>query len=140
MQFATQYLDRCRFVYRDSDSDDVKVCYQLIMPITFNASDDHQKWRGAFRGPFIIKTFAAHLSAIDGYMPVSDYCDKPRNAVGALGLDDDSVCVLYPAHLSTIDGCVQISYFHGAHIYNANGAVALVAASVRVLYCTTGFF
>jgi hypothetical protein len=146
VQFATQYLDRCRFIYRDCDSDDEKVCYQLIMLVTLNASDDSQKWRGAFRGPFVIKTFAAHLSAIDGYIQVSDLCDKPpSNAVGSSGLTAGLVCVLYPAHLSTIDGCVQTSDLYGTTTSNATpsnaiGALSLAAASVCVLYCATGFF
>ena len=48
---------------------------------------------------FIIQTFAAHLSAIDGFARVSDLHDKPfANAAGALGLAAASVCALYCTH------------------------------------------
>jgi hypothetical protein len=56
-----------------------------------------QKWRCLFRSPFILQTFAAHLSAIEGSQKVLDLhdSDKPTTtARGALGLSVASVSFL----------------------------------------------
>lgn len=57
-------------------------------------SNNPQKWRGLFRGPFFLQTFAAHLSAIDGAARIPDLHDKPSppGPVGAIGLAAASVC------------------------------------------------
>ena len=94
MQFAAQYLNQYRFLYRDSDGEQ-KVCHHNADH--HNVSNDPQKWKGLFGGPFIIKTFAAHLSAIDGCIQVPDLQDTPYtdlNVVGALGMAAASVCAL----------------------------------------------
>ena len=70
----------------------------VVTPTALNVSNDSQKWRGLFGGPFVIKTFAAHLSAIDGcvHVPGLHDSDTPTsNAVGALGLAAASVSALY---------------------------------------------
>jgi hypothetical protein len=92
MEFATEYLEQLRFLYRDTDGNK-KVCHHDTNCL--NASNDSQ--RGLFGGPFVIKTFATHLSAIDGCQQVSDLhdSDEPHlKAVGALGLAAASVCAL----------------------------------------------
>ena len=50
---------------------------------------------GLFCGPFVLQTFAAHLSAIDRSVQVPDLLDisfANANGVGALGLAAASVC------------------------------------------------
>ena len=72
----------------------------VITLTALNVSNDSQNWRGLFGGPFVIKTFAAHLLAIDGCVHVSDLHDSDTptfNAVGALGLAAASVSALYYA-------------------------------------------
>lgn len=98
--FAKQYLEGYRFLYRDSNNDDKKVChYDTNCPYPPYASNDSQNWRGRFGGPFVLQAFAAHLSAIDGSARVPNLHDKPTpNAVGALGLAAASVSALYHAH------------------------------------------
>jgi hypothetical protein len=67
-----------------------------LIPLT--SSNDSQKWKGLFRSPFVLQTFAAHLSAIDGCVRVPNLHDTPSpNAGGALGLAAASVCILYYA-------------------------------------------
>jgi len=97
MRFATQYLEQFRFLYRDSDDEDNGVCHSAV-DHSCNVSNDSQKWKGRFGGPFILQTFAAHLSAIDGHKQIPDLHDRPSpNAVGALGLAAASVSDLYCA-------------------------------------------
>lgn len=60
-----------------------------------------QKWKGLFRGPFILQTFAAHLTAIEGSQKILGLHDpdKPTPAaIGALGLAAASVSGIFHAH------------------------------------------
>jgi len=78
VEFAKYHLENLRFLYRKADG------------------DDNKKWKGTFRGAFVLQTFAVHLSAIDGSACVPNLHDEPSpNAVGALGVAAASVeCVL----------------------------------------------
>jgi hypothetical protein len=94
VEFANYYLKDLRFLYKDADDDNKKVCHADLVIV--HVSDDSQKWRGLFRGPFVLQTFAAHLSAIEGSVCVPNLHDKPSpNAVGALGLAAASVRAFY---------------------------------------------
>ena len=57
-----------------------------------------QKWRGPFRGDFIVQTFAAHLTAAEGAKKIPGLHD-PDIAIpvpiGALGLACASVSVIH---------------------------------------------
>lgn len=59
-------------------------------------SNDSQEWRGLFRGPFVLQTFAAHFSCIDGAVRIPSLHgnDKPGRANGGLGLAAASVCAV----------------------------------------------
>jgi hypothetical protein len=99
VKFAKECLERYRFLYRDADDNNKKVCHHdadrpFALIIVY--ANDSQTWRGLFCGPFVLQAFAAHLSAIDGSARVPNLHDTPSpNAVGALGLAAASVCVLY---------------------------------------------
>ncbi|KAI0248045.1 hypothetical protein BJV78DRAFT_850438 [Lactifluus subvellereus] len=67
-EFATYYLEHLRFVYENSDGDDPK------------------KFTGAFLGPFILQTFAAHLTAIKGARNLSSLNDPGNAPCGGLAL------------------------------------------------------
>ena len=100
------------------------VIMMLIALIVVHASNDPQKWRGLFYGPFVLQVFAAHLTAIDSSVQVPNLHNKPSTkagtkagtkgptkAVGALGLPTASVCTSYRAgRISLIinrwSGCV----------------------------------
>ncbi|KAM6503850.1 hypothetical protein JOM56_000793 [Amanita muscaria] len=76
VEFATCYLEDLRFLYKDSDHDDKK------------------KWKGLFRNPFVVRTFAAHLGAIEGSVKVPGLHDLDKRTpamVGGLGLAAASV-------------------------------------------------
>jgi hypothetical protein len=69
--------------------------------LPLHASDDFQKWKGAFRGTFVLQAFATHLSIINGSVRVANLHNKPPanlNAFGALCLAAASVSALYCAH------------------------------------------
>jgi hypothetical protein len=69
--------------------------YVMLNTLSLYISNDSQKWKGLFRGPFILQTFAAHLSAIEGSVNVPGLHDKPAPAaVGALGMAAASVCII----------------------------------------------
>jgi hypothetical protein len=94
VEFANYYLKDLRFLYEDTNDDNKKVRHTDL--VIGHTSDDSQKWRGLFRGPFVLQTFAAHLSAIDGSTRVPGLHDKHSpNAVGALGLAAASVHAFY---------------------------------------------
>ncbi|KAH9023765.1 hypothetical protein EDB85DRAFT_1894623 [Lactarius pseudohatsudake] len=70
-KFASYYLEDLRFLYEDTDHEDKK------------------KWKGLFRSPFILQTFAAHLGAIEGSQKVPDLHEPNAPTplpIGALGL------------------------------------------------------
>ncbi|KAH8979504.1 hypothetical protein EDB86DRAFT_2814567 [Lactarius hatsudake] len=75
MKFAKNHLNSLRFLYKDSGHDDKK------------------KWKGLFRSPLVLQTFAAHLTAIKGSVRVSGLHDHQSTptAVGGLGLAAASV-------------------------------------------------
>ncbi|KAI0284419.1 hypothetical protein BC826DRAFT_158259 [Russula brevipes] len=75
-EFMKRYLEGGKFLYEESNGKDKK------------------KWKGLFRGPFVLQTFATHLAAIEGSVPVMilDPHGKPTTAaVGGLGLAAASV-------------------------------------------------
>lgn len=99
MEFAKYYLKDLRFLYTDTDDDDKKV--RDLNTIVVYISNDSQHWKGVFRGPFILQTFAAHLSALNGSVKVPGLHDKPSPpAVGALGMAAASVRVVTHTALS----------------------------------------
>ncbi|KAM6497209.1 hypothetical protein JOM56_007682 [Amanita muscaria] len=56
--------------------------------------DDKKKWKGLFRNPFVVRTFAAHLGAIEGSVKVPGLHDLDKRTpamVGGLGLAAASV-------------------------------------------------
>ena len=71
--------------------------YAALISLVVHTSNNSQKWKGLFRSSFVLQTFAAHLSAIDGYVQVpGDLHDKPSpHAAGALGLAAASVCTFH---------------------------------------------
>jgi hypothetical protein len=96
VEFAKYYLKDLCFLYTDTDHDDKKVCNPNT--IVVHISNDSQQWKGVFCGPFILQTFAAHLSALDSSVKVPGLHDKPSPpAVGGLGMADASVRVVYCA-------------------------------------------
>ena len=53
-----------------------------------------QKWKGLFHSPFVLQTFAAHLTAIEGSMRVPNLHDANKatpTVIGGLGLSAASV-------------------------------------------------
>ncbi|KAF8532035.1 hypothetical protein JB92DRAFT_1796679 [Gautieria morchelliformis] len=81
-EFCKYYLDRLRFLYEDSDH------------------AKKSKWRGLFRNPFVLQTFAAHLTAIEGCKAIPGLHDDAKladAATGALGLSAAAVSVIYYA-------------------------------------------
>ncbi|KAH9166464.1 hypothetical protein EDB89DRAFT_1910690 [Lactarius sanguifluus] len=69
--FASFYLEDLRFLYEDTDD------------------EDKTKWKGLFRSPFILQTFAAHLGAIESSQKVPDLHGPNTPTplpIGALGL------------------------------------------------------
>jgi hypothetical protein len=69
--------------------------YVMLNTISLYTSNDSQKWKGLFCGPFILQTVAAHLLAIEGSVNVPGLHEKPAPAaVGALGLASASVCII----------------------------------------------
>ncbi|KAH9010534.1 hypothetical protein EDB85DRAFT_2161179 [Lactarius pseudohatsudake] len=70
-EFASFYLEDLRFLYEDTDD------------------EDKTKWKGLFRSPFILQTFAAHLGAIESSQKVPDLHGPNTPTplpIGALGL------------------------------------------------------
>jgi len=93
--FAKEYLEGLRFLYKDAVGDNNKVCASQL-PLSYVGFNNtmSQKWKGLFRSPFVLQTFAAHLTAIEGSTRVPDLhdTDKPTPAViGGLGLSAASV-------------------------------------------------
>ncbi|KAF8483697.1 hypothetical protein DFH94DRAFT_723573 [Russula ochroleuca] len=75
-EFAKYYLEDLRFLYKDSDRKDKK------------------KWRGHFRNPLVVKTFAAHLTATEGAKDIPGLHDTDEETpapIGALALACASV-------------------------------------------------
>lgn len=59
-----------------------------------NNNNSYQNWKGLFRGPLILQTFAAHLGAIEGSVKVPDIHgpDTPTPVMaGGLGMAAASV-------------------------------------------------
>ncbi|KAF8230824.1 hypothetical protein L208DRAFT_1399990 [Tricholoma matsutake] len=65
-EFAVQYLKHLRFLYHKADGDDAK------------------KFKGAFRGPFILQTFASHLTTVKGAQKIHGIDDS--QPYGALAI------------------------------------------------------
>ncbi|KAF8218848.1 hypothetical protein L208DRAFT_1419320 [Tricholoma matsutake] len=65
-EFAAQYLEHLRFLYHKADGDDAK------------------KFKGAFHGPFILQTFASHLTAVKGAQKIHGIDDS--QPYGALAI------------------------------------------------------
>ncbi|KAF8508180.1 hypothetical protein JB92DRAFT_2954585 [Gautieria morchelliformis] len=81
-EFCKYYLNRLRFLYEDSDH------------------AKKSKWRGLFCNPFVLQTFAAHLTAIEGCKAIPGLHDDAKladAATGALGLSAAAVSVIYYA-------------------------------------------
>jgi hypothetical protein len=58
-------------------------------------SNGLKNWKGLFRGAFVLQTFSAHLSAIDGAAQVPNLHAKPSpHPAGALAMAAASVCTL----------------------------------------------
>lgn len=95
IDFAKSYLEDLRFLYKDSNDVDKKVCDSEHDPSHLSITYDvYQKWKGLFRSPFVLQTFAAHLGAIEGSVKVPDLhgLDKPTPVMaGGLGLAAASV-------------------------------------------------
>jgi hypothetical protein len=94
VEFAKFYLDGLRFLYEDADGDNQKVCNAKSLAV--HISNDSQNWRGLFRSPLILKTFAAHLSCTDGakQIPGLHTDNESPRANGGLGLSVASVCAI----------------------------------------------
>ena len=99
VKFANFWLEGLRFLYRDTNDEDKKVRHTDHPCSIVHVSNNFQKWQGLFHGPFILRVFTTHLSAINGFMQVPvDLHDKPSpNAVGALGLAAASVRAFHTA-------------------------------------------
>jgi hypothetical protein len=99
VKFAKYYLKDLHFLYTDTDDDNKKV--RDPNTIVVYISNDSQHWKGVFRGPFILQTFAAHLSTLNGLVKVPGLHDKPSPpAVGGLGMAAASVHVVTHTVLS----------------------------------------
>lgn len=93
VEFAKYYLEDLHFLYKDFEHENKKV-RDPEMPTSHLMVNYSQKWKGLFRGPFVLQTFAAHLTAIEGSAKVPGLhdVDKPTLAmVGGLGLAAASV-------------------------------------------------
>jgi hypothetical protein len=103
VEFAKYYLEDYRFLYEDAEDDNQKVCNAKYLATYI--SNDSQNWRGLFRSPLILKTFAAHFSCTDGTDQNLYTDDKSSRANGALGLSAASVRAIRCAYdiILTID-------------------------------------
>ena len=92
VEFAEYFLKDLRFLYKDTQDKDNKVVIRTREPLN-NIMKPFQSWKGLFRSPFILQTFASHLAAIEGSANVPGlHDDKPNPAmVGGLGLAAASV-------------------------------------------------
>jgi hypothetical protein len=97
VEFAKYYLEDLRFSYQVSKHDDKKVCDpECSLFICLIITYYFQKWKGLFCSPFVLQTFAAHLTAIEASMRIPDLHNKPTTvAVGGLGLATASVHTVY---------------------------------------------
>ena len=88
--FARQGLENIKFLYSDTTADDPRVS-----PLVAEDTSIYfvQQYKGIFCGPFVLRTFAAHLNAIRGAVNVQGLItgDKPHK--GGLVLSAVSVCV-----------------------------------------------
>jgi hypothetical protein len=63
--------------------------YVTLKHLSPCSDNTFQKWKGLFRSPFVLQTFAAHLATIDGSVKVPGLHDDNKATpamVGALGL------------------------------------------------------
>src|SRR5215471_8841048 len=67
--FAKWALKGLAFLYSNTESDDPKVSLGLL-DTTSQSSFRFQEYKGLFRSPFIVQTFAAHFTAIQGAVKV----------------------------------------------------------------------
>jgi hypothetical protein len=99
IEFAKYYLEDLCFLYQVSKHDNKNVSnpkHSLFICLIINTS---QKWKGLFHSPFVLQTFAAHLTAIKGSMRVPNLHDKlTATTMGRLGLAATSVCTVYFAY------------------------------------------
>ncbi|KAG2110497.1 hypothetical protein DEU56DRAFT_920176 [Suillus clintonianus] len=71
VEFATYALDKLRFLYKKANG------------------DDKSKFRGLYQGAFVVQTFGAHFTAINGARKIHGLLDKPEedlNPAGGLAL------------------------------------------------------
>ena len=95
-EFARYYLDNFRFLYKNSDGDNRKVSITLATS-NYTITVPPQKYKGAFRGPFVLQTFAACLNAFQGACRIVGLDDpnKPiKKSYGGLALSAAAVSVL----------------------------------------------
>lgn len=94
--FAKEYLEGYRFLYKESDDDNKKVCNSECFLSIHIITNTSQKWKGLFHSMFVLQTFATHLKIIENSATIPDLHDKPTAAaVGGLGLAAASVCAIY---------------------------------------------
>ena len=66
-EFAEYFLENLRFLYKKPDGDDPKVSTPFCSIVgVYSYYYTPQKYKGAFRGPFVLQTFAASLTAFEG--------------------------------------------------------------------------
>ena len=68
--------------YKKSDGDDPAVLYYAL-PVKPN--DTRQKYRGAFRGPFVLQTFVASLTALQGACKIDGLDDPDKTTARSYG-------------------------------------------------------
>jgi hypothetical protein len=103
-EFASELLVDLRFAYWDADHDDKDVSLSSITLYTCLIVTS-QKWKGLFRNPFILQTFASHFSAIEGAENILGIHNvKTAAAYGALGLCIASVSTSFVLLL----GCANL--------------------------------
>jgi hypothetical protein len=100
VEFTKYYLKNLRFLYKDSEHENKKVCDPERSHLVHVPNNTFQKWKGLLRSPFVLQTFAAHLAAIEGSVKISSLhdIDKPTpTMVGGLGLAAASVSTAHRA-------------------------------------------
>ena len=103
-EFATFYLKHLRFLYEKSDGNDSEVSTLFYLMYEVYAQDImiSQKFTGAFRGSFILQTFAAHLTTIKGAHYLSSINNHDTTPCGGLALCAAAVSI-------AIETCVAFS-------------------------------
>lgn len=77
--FAKEGLKDLKFLYSNTTAEDPKACdFLSFVSIILDLSS--QLFRGLFCGPLVLRTFAAHLSAISGAVEVDGWKEKPARS------------------------------------------------------------